>query len=61
MFAFAVMDGLTKIVSQTIPIPQILWVRNIVFAALVLSMMAAQGQPLRQLAVRAACSCWRSS
>jgi drug/metabolite transporter (DMT)-like permease len=50
MFAFAVMDGLTKIASQTIPIPQILWVRNIVFAALVLSMMAAQGQPLRQLA-----------
>ncbi len=51
MFAFAVMDGLTKIVSQSIPIPQILWVRNIVFATLVLSMMVARGQPLRTLAV----------
>jgi drug/metabolite transporter (DMT)-like permease len=51
MFAFAVMDGLTKILSQTIPIPQILWVRNIVFASLVLSMMAAQRLPLRDLAV----------
>jgi drug/metabolite transporter (DMT)-like permease len=51
MFAFAVMDGLTKILSQTMPIPQIMWVRNIVFASLVLSMMAAQKMPLRELAV----------
>jgi drug/metabolite transporter (DMT)-like permease len=51
MFAFAVMDGLTKILSQTLPIPQIMWVRNIVFAVLVLSMMAAQKMPLRELAV----------
>jgi drug/metabolite transporter (DMT)-like permease len=51
MFAFAVMDGLTKILSQTLPIPQIMWVRNIVFASLVLSMMAAQKMPLRELAV----------
>ncbi len=51
MFAFAVMDGLTKILSQTLPIPQIMWVRNIVFATLVLSMMAAQQMPLRELAV----------
>jgi drug/metabolite transporter (DMT)-like permease len=51
MFAFAVMDGLTKILSQTLPIPQIMWVRNIVFASLVLSMMLAQRRPLRELAV----------
>ncbi len=50
MFAFAVMDGLTKFLSQTIPIPQILWVRNIVFSTLVIAMMLAQGQPLRVLA-----------
>jgi drug/metabolite transporter (DMT)-like permease len=49
MFAFAVMDGMTKIVAQTIPIPQILWVRNTVFAALVVSMMTLRGVPLRAL------------
>ena len=50
MFGFAVMDGMTKILSQTIPIPQILWVRNIVFCSLILSMLIAQGQPLKSLA-----------
>ena len=42
MFAFAVMDGLTKILSQTLPIPQILWVRNIVFAGLSMTMLHAE-------------------
>ncbi len=49
MFAFAVMDGLTKILAHALPIPQILWVRNIVFCALVVGLMLAQGQPLRAL------------
>jgi len=39
MFTFAVMDGLTKIVSQTLPVPQILWVRNIVFTCLAVAML----------------------
>jgi drug/metabolite transporter (DMT)-like permease len=49
MFAFAVMDGLTKTLSLTLPIPQILWVRNIVFCVLIVGLMRAQGQPLRAL------------
>ncbi len=39
MFAFAVMDGLTKILSQTLPIWQIMWVRNVVFAGLSITML----------------------
>lgn len=50
MFAFAVMDGLTKILSQSLPIPQILWVRSIVFSCLMLAILTAQGRPLRALA-----------
>ncbi len=49
MLCFAVMDGLTKILSQSLPIPQILWVRSIVFCALIVSIMTAQGRPLRTL------------
>jgi len=44
MFIFAVMDGLTKIVSQTLPIPQILWVRNIVFTCLAVAMLRRQSK-----------------
>ena len=44
MFAFAVMDGLTKILSQTMAIPEILWVRNIVFSALALTMLRLQNR-----------------
>ena len=50
MFGFAVMDGLTKILSHALPIPQILWVRNIVFCALILGILLSKGQPLRTLA-----------
>jgi len=39
-----VMDGLTKIVSQTLPIPQILWVRNIVFTCLAVAMLRRQSK-----------------
>ena len=39
MFAFAVMDGLTKLLSQSLPIGQIMWVRNIVFAALSITLL----------------------
>ncbi len=39
MLAFAIMDGLTKIVSQSLPIPQILWVRNIVFTAVAIALI----------------------
>jgi drug/metabolite transporter (DMT)-like permease len=44
MFAFAVMDGLTKLLSQTLPIPQIMWVRNILFAALALALLRSQSK-----------------
>lgn len=52
MLGFAVMDGVTKQLSQTLAIPQILWVRNIVFTALSLALLRAQqpDQPLRLLA-----------
>ena len=49
MFSFAIMDGLTKILSHVVPIPQILWVRNIVFCGLIVGMLRAQGLPLREL------------
>jgi uncharacterized membrane protein len=44
MFAFAVMDGLTKILTDTLPIPQILWVRNIVFAAMAIALLRGQNR-----------------
>ena len=44
MFAFAVMDGLTKMLSQTLPIPQILWVRNIVFTAIAVALLRGQNR-----------------
>ncbi len=54
MFAFAVMDGLTKILSQSLPIGQIMWVRNIVFAGLSITMLysecRAQNRSLLSLA-----------
>ncbi len=54
MLAFAVMDGLTKILSQTLAIPQILWFRSIVFAFLAVTMLrftaATKGRPIRDIA-----------
>lgn len=47
--SFALMDGLTKILSHTLPIPQILWVRSLVFSALMLGLLTARGLPLRAL------------
>ena len=44
MFTFAVMDGLTKVLSQTLPIPQILWVRNVVFTCLAVAMLRRQSK-----------------
>jgi drug/metabolite transporter (DMT)-like permease len=35
MFAFAAMDGVSKILAQSLPIPQILWVRYIFYTAFV--------------------------
>ena len=39
LLTFAVMDGMTKKLSQTVPIPAILWVRSIVFTALALAFL----------------------
>lgn len=52
MLAFAIMDGLTKMLSQKLPIPQIIWVRNIAFTVLALSLLRAQypGRSLLSLA-----------
>ncbi len=52
MLAFAVMDGLTKRVSADLAIPQIMWVRNIVFtaAAVLLIRWRRPATPLRTLA-----------
>ena len=49
MFGFAVMDGLTKILSSSLPITQILWVRSIIFCAVIMAIMSAQKHPLRAL------------
>ncbi len=49
MFGFAVMDGLTKILSRSVPIPQILWVRFCVFSCMTLALLAMGPQPLRTL------------
>jgi drug/metabolite transporter (DMT)-like permease len=51
MFAFAVMDGLTKMLSQTLPIPQILWVRSIVFTILAMALLRAQNPGQSMLSV----------
>lgn len=52
MFTFAVMDGLTKLLSQTLPIPQILWVRNVVFTCLAVALLVqhTKGRSLLTLA-----------
>jgi drug/metabolite transporter (DMT)-like permease len=52
MLGFAVMDGLTKLVSAKVPIPQIMFVRNVVFsvAAITLLMWRRPGVRLRVLA-----------
>lgn len=52
MGAFAVMDGLTKILSQQLPIAQIMWVRCLVFfaAAFWLLTRQAHGQSVWALA-----------
>lgn len=44
MFIFAVMDGLTKLLSQTLPIAQILWVRSVVFTAVALALLRHQSR-----------------
>jgi drug/metabolite transporter (DMT)-like permease len=54
MLAFAVMDGLTKVLSQSLAIPQILWFRSIVFASLAIAMLrlgaATRDRPIRDIA-----------
>ncbi len=54
MLAFAIMDGLTKILSQTLAIPQILWFRAIVFAILAVTLLrlgaATRDKPIREIA-----------
>ena len=51
MFAFAVMDGTAKILSQTLPIPQIMWVRNIVFTLLAIALLRGQNRTHSLLAL----------
>jgi drug/metabolite transporter (DMT)-like permease len=55
MFAFALMDGLTKVVTQTLPVPQVLWVRNIVFTLFALALLKWQypDKAIRALATSA--------
>ncbi|MEZ5816131.1 MAG: DMT family transporter [Hyphomicrobiaceae bacterium] len=43
MFAFAAMDGVSKILAQHLPIPQILWVRYIFYTAFVAVMLRRPG------------------
>jgi drug/metabolite transporter (DMT)-like permease len=43
MFAFAAMDGVSKILAQSLPIPQILWVRYIFYTAFVAIMLRRPG------------------
>ncbi len=43
MFAFAAMDGVSKILAQSLPIPQILWVRYIFYTAFVALMLRRTG------------------
>ncbi|HRK18501.1 MAG TPA: DMT family transporter [Hyphomicrobiaceae bacterium] len=53
MFAFAVMDGLAKVVSASVAIPQILLIRFAVFGAVVVTLIRWQGQSVRAVAVSA--------
>ena len=52
MATFAFMDGMTKILSQSLPIPQILWFRSLVFTAVAIYLLQRQsrGQSLWALA-----------
>jgi drug/metabolite transporter (DMT)-like permease len=52
MFTFALMDGMTKVLTRSLPIAQILWVRNIVFTGIAVAMLYRQraGRSLLQLA-----------
>ena len=54
MLAFAVMDGLTKLLSQSLPITQILLFRSFVFALLAVAMLrvgpTAAALPIRDVA-----------
>lgn len=54
MLAFAVMDGLTKVLTQQLSIFQILWFRSLVFSAVALALLAVEartrGQRLSELA-----------
>ncbi len=50
MLAFAVMDGFAKILSQSLPVAQIMWVRNLVFTAVALAILRYQGGDLKTLA-----------
>ena len=43
MFAFAAMDGVSKILAQSLPIAQILWVRYIFYTAFVAIMLRRPG------------------
>ncbi len=45
MFAFAAMDGVSKILAESLPIPQILWVRYIFYTAFVAVMLRRPGLP----------------
>lgn len=53
MFSFALMDGLAKIVSATVAIPEIMWIRYMVFAALMVAVLRWQGLSVRATAVSA--------
>lgn len=53
MFAFALMDGLAKIVSASVAIPQIMLVRYAVFAAMMIVWLRMQGASVRNVAVSA--------
>jgi drug/metabolite transporter (DMT)-like permease len=52
MFTFALMDGMTKVLTRSLPIAQILWVRNIVFTGIAVAMLYRQraGRSLLHLA-----------
>jgi drug/metabolite transporter (DMT)-like permease len=43
MAAFAAMDGISKVLAQSLPIPQILWVRYILFTLFVALMLRRRG------------------
>lgn len=43
MFLFAAMDGVSKHLAGSLPIPQILWVRYVLFTALAIAVLQRQG------------------